>query len=201
VKFVPALLCVWGVDVTSVQSSVVFAREVGLFALLIAATFTDIAYGKVYNWLTYPCIVLGMMLAAGGQAAGAPEASVVESLTGLAAAAGIFGFFFLRNWMGAADVKLAAAIGALKGFGFFLWALVYITLAGFMLAVVVLIWQGRFVESVRNSFVFFLRPGKLRKRQEANGREPVFIPYGAAMAVGTMCAWFIQRYVQHGWMQ
>jgi len=187
--------------VTTAQISIVFARETGLFVLLVAAAFTDIAYGKVYNWLTYAAIVLGIVCAIGGQAAGAPGSSVAGSLTGLAAAGAIFGFFFLRNWMGPADVKLAAAIGALKGLGFFLWALIYITLAGFMLALIVLIWQGRFLESLRNSVVFFFRPGRLTRKLETDGRPPVLIPYGAAMAVGTICAWFIELYMQQGWMR
>ena len=178
---------------------ITLAREFGLFALLIVAIFTDIAYGKIYNWLVYPAVVAGVGLAVAGHYVGPASASmidspsVIESLLGLALAAGLFGFFFFRGWMGAADVKLAAAIGALKGLQFFIWALIFITLAGFMLAVVMLIWQGRFVESVKNSLVFFFRPKKLKKKMEESGRQPVLIPYGVAMAIGTMCAWFLDR--------
>ena len=175
--------------------TITLARELGLFILLIVATFTDIAYGKIYNWLVYPGIVLGVGLAVAGEFVGGGSPGMVGSLVGLVMGAGLFGFFFFRGWMGAADVKLAAAIGALKGGHFFVWALIYITLAGFILAVVVLIWQGRFIESVKNSLVFFFRPKKLKKEMEASGRQPVLIPYGVAMAVGTMCAWFLEYVV------
>jgi len=172
------------------QFAIVIARDFSLFALLIVAAFTDIAYGRIYNWLVYPAILIGLALAAAGQAAGAPGPDVVSSVAGLAMGAAIFGFFFLKGGMGAADVKLAAAIGALKGWEFFAWALVYITLAGCILAVVVLIWHGRFVESMKNSVLFFFRPGKLKEKMEAANEQPVLIPYGVAMAVGTMFAWF-----------
>ena len=174
--------------------TVTFARESGLFVLLIVATFTDIAYGRIYNWLVYPAIVLGVALSVAGQVVGAGAPDVRQSVLGLALAAGLFGFFFARGWMGAADVKFAAAIGALKGIGFFVQALIFITLAGFMLAVIVLIWRGRFIESMRNCLVFFFRPRKLAKEMEADGRTPDMIPYGVAMAFGTMCAWILENW-------
>jgi len=182
-----------GVPRLNTPEVITFVREFGLFILLIVATFTDIAYGKVYNWLVYPGIGAGVALSAAGQYCGAGPPGVAESLVGLALAGGLFGFFFFRGWMGAADVKLAAAIGALKGWQFFVWALIYITLAGFILAVAVLVWRGRFIESLKNSIVFFFRPKKLKKKMEAADEKPVMIPYGLAMAVGTMCAWFLER--------
>lgn len=175
-------------------TAITLARESGLFVLLIVATFTDIAYGRVYNWLVYPAIVLGVALAVAGQIVGAGEPDVVQSLLGLTLAAGLFGFFFARGWMGAADVKLAAAIGALKGIGFFVQALIFITLAGFMLAVIVLIWRGRFIGSIKNCLVFFFRPRKLAKQMEADGRTPDMIPYGVAIAFGTMCVWILEHW-------
>ena len=172
------------------QFLVVSARTFALFALLIIATYTDIAYGRIYNWLVYPAIALGIILAALGQVLDAGRPDIVESAEGLAAGAAIFGFFFLRGWMGAADVKLAAAIGALSGVWFFLWALLFITLAGALIAVAVMIWSGTFGDSMKNSLVFFFRPKKLKEKMEASGQQPVMIPYGLAMAVGTMVAWF-----------
>ena len=176
---------------TTAEFALFGARTLVLFALLIAATFTDIAYGKIHNWLVYPAIAIGVALAVTGQLIGAGRPDIVDSATGLALGAAVFGFFFIQGWMGAADVKLAAAIGALEGLSFFIWALVYITLAGCILAVVVLIWHGRLVESARNSLLFFFRPRKLKEKMEASGQQPVFIPYGVAMAVGTMFAWFV----------
>jgi len=176
--------------------TVTFARELGLFVLLIVATFTDIAYGKIYNWLVYPAIVLGVVLAFAGQLAGAGPPGAMQSLVGMVVAAGLFGFFFARGWMGGADVKLAAAIGALKGIEFFVQALIFITLAGFMLAVIVLIWRCRFIETVKNCLVFFFRPKKLAKEMEAAGRTPDLIPYGVAMAFGTMCAWILEHWYE-----
>jgi len=180
--------------VSTEQLVVIVTRALVLFVLLIVAAFTDIAYGKIYNWLVYPAIALGLLLSVLGQIVDAGRPDVVDCTMGLAAGGALFGFFFLRNWMGGADVKLAAAIGAIGGLWFFLASLIYITLAGSIIAVTILIWRGRFVESVRNSLVFFFRPAKLKKAMDDAGTEPVMIPYGLAMAAGSMVAWYI-RYV------
>ena len=177
------------------QFIVVGSRAFVLFALLIIATFTDIAYGRIYNWLVYPAIGLGLLLAGLSQLVDAGRPDIMESVMGLAIGAAVFGFFFLRGWMGAADVKLAAAIGAIGGLWFFLLAMVFITLAGFMIAVAIMIWSGRFGESMKNSLVFFFRPGKLKQKMDAAGQQPVMIPYGLAMAIGTMAAWFSQSWM------
>jgi len=167
-------------------------RQVALFALLIIATFTDISAGKVYNWLVYPVMALGIALGIIGPMLGVPVPSALDSLIGLLLGFCIFGLFFSMGWLGAGDAKLAAAIGALHGYAFFLWALVYMTLAGCMLAVVVLVWKGMLLETIKNSVLFFFRPGKLKAKLEASGKQPVFIPYGVAMAAGTMVAWFLR---------
>ena len=178
---------------STAQLVVVTARADVLFALLIVAAFTDIAYGKIYNWLVYPAIVLGLLLAVAGQMVNAGRPDVVDSAMGLATGAALFGFFFLRGWMGGADVKLAAAIGAIAGWQFFLVSLIYVTLAGCIIAVAILIWRGRLIESIRNSFVFFFRPAKLKNKMDEAGTQPVMIPYGFAMAVGSMVTWFVFR--------
>ncbi|HUW33079.1 MAG TPA: A24 family peptidase [Planctomycetota bacterium] len=175
---------------STAQLVIIVTRALVLFVLLIVAAFTDVAYGKIYNWLVYPAIVLGLVLGVLGQAVNAGRPDVVDSAAGLAAGAALFGFFFLRGWMGGADVKLAAAIGAIGGLSFFLVSLIYITLAGCIIAVTMLIWRGRFIESVVNSIVFFFRPAKLKKAMEESGKQAVMIPYGLAMAVGTMVAWY-----------
>ena len=171
---------------------IVLAREAGLFALLIVATFTDVAYGKINNWLVYPAIVAGFGLAIAADLQHASPPYIEQSAFGFAAGLGLFGLFFFMGWMGPADVKLAAAIGALKGLEFFIWALVFITLAGCLLAVTVLIWQGKLIESLGNSVLFFFRPRKLMDKLKASGQKPVYIPYGLAMAAGTMAAWFLR---------
>jgi len=167
-------------------------RQLALFALLIIATFTDISAGKVHNWLVYPAMALGLALGIAGPMFGVSSPDALDALIGLLLGFGIFGLFFSMGWLGAGDAKLAGAIGAICGYAFFLWALVYMTLAGCMLAVVILIWKGMLLETLKNSVVFFFRPGKLKAKLEASGRQPVLIPYGVAMAAGTMVAWFLR---------
>ncbi|MBN2584237.1 MAG: prepilin peptidase [Planctomycetes bacterium] len=82
-----------------------------LATVVVIAAVTDVRSGRVYNWLVYPAVVLGLLVAL-----------VTGGLPGLkdhalAAAIG-FGVMFLCyaiGGMGGGDVKLMAAIGALGG--------------------------------------------------------------------------------------
>jgi len=85
-------------------------RFVILAVALIVAFFTDLECGLIPNTLTYPGIILGILLS-----------TVSGNLRpSLLAAAGAGGFFLLvgvlsRGGMGGGDVKLAAMIGAFLG--------------------------------------------------------------------------------------
>ncbi len=166
-----------------------------LFALLIIAAYTDITAGKVYNWYTFPALFLGLILnyLVGGWAEGG-EANLLRSVLGMAIGGGVYSIFYFNNLMGGGDLKLVTAIGALKGFPFIVWAIFYTSLVGAVLAILYLIWRGRLMEGVRSS----LRMAMTFKRKDLSeedlkqteaARER--IPYGVAIAMGTMWAFFV----------
>jgi len=181
------------------------AREVILLAVLVIAAFTDLAYGKVYNWTTVPAMLAGVMLAialggvgtfgqtlpsgAGGAFGGAKQSfCLIDSALGLVMAGGIFGAFFLMGAFGAADVKLAVAIGALKGWYFTLLALGASALMGGVLALAVLVWKGKLRRGLRDSLAAVLHPGKVA-RQAAESPARLTVPYCFAISVGTLWVW------------
>lgn len=189
------------------------AREFILLAVLIAAAYTDLAWGKVYNWATLPAIAAGLMLGyivggVGSFAQTLPSASafaavpaaggigqgfcLLDSLLGLAVAGGIFGLFFLYGAFGAADVKLAAAIGALKGWYFALLAIGASALVGGMLALGVLVWKGQLRRGLRDSLAAMVRPGKAAKNREAESPARLTVPYCFAISVGTLWVWLVR---------
>lgn len=90
--------------------------ELVLWALLIAATFTDLVWGKVFNFLTLPFLLAGVAVRffAFGSSAG------IESLCAvLVAFVAFFPLYALKTWA-AADVKLLMAVAAWTDFKFIL---------------------------------------------------------------------------------
>jgi prepilin peptidase CpaA len=168
------------------------ARQVILLALLAVAAYTDLAFGKVYNWSTLPAIVLGLMLGyiLGGVNQPGASFSLLNSVYGIALAGGIFGVFFLFEAFGAADLKLAAAIGALTGWYFAFVAIIYASLIGGILAIAVLVWKGQLRRGLHDSAKALARPGKLKKGKGDESPARLTVPYGFALSVGTLWAWF-----------
>lgn len=179
----------------SIRDGILIGRHAALFAALVAAVYTDLAYGRIANWLTYPAMGLGFAAAyllggAGWDAAFSvsphdPRAGLAGALAGAAAGGGVLLVLHLAGGMGAGDVKLMAAVGALTGFGFSLHALFYTSLTGAVLAVGVLAAKGKLGEGGRGT-LRFLWPWRDRSRDP----ERITLPYGVAIAAGTMWAWW-----------
>ncbi len=180
----------------SIREGLLLARHLALFLMLVVALYTDIAWGKIYNWLVYPAIGVGLAAAylSGDVGWGAgisfapddPQPTFMKSAAGLAAGGGILFVLYLAGGMGGGDVKLMAAVGALSGLGFALWALFYTSIVGAVLAVAVLIWKGRLAQGTRGAFRLFWP-----WRDRSLDPERVTLPYGAAIALGTTWAWWL----------
>src|SRR3954471_7823355 len=83
-----------------------------LLAMLLAAALFDVMYRRIPNWLTVSGVVLGLAMNA---IIGAPDSGIVFSLVGLMAGFTVYAVLYALRAMGAGDVKLMAAIGALVG--------------------------------------------------------------------------------------
>jgi len=114
--------------------------DIFLLIILTYSLYTDLKYGKIYNYITVPAIAAGIAFSAINNAGGV--------FTGLfdssAAAAAAFIFFIIPYMMGAlggGDVKLMMSIGALKGCAFLFYAIIFIGLVSFVLSLFVFIMQ------------------------------------------------------------
>jgi Flp pilus assembly protein protease CpaA len=165
------------------------ARAILVVALIVAAA-TDLRWSKVFNWLTWPAIGLGVLL---GLLGGTGPA--VTMLEGLAAGlvAGLVFMVFFRS--GAGDAKLLIVVGSLCGPSFLLGAALYGGIAGFPLALVVM-WRRGVVRYTLANFA-------ANSVQRAAGNKDVDIasnsragkmPYALAIAAGAAITYFI-----HGW--
>lgn len=123
---------------------------------------------------------------------GPPDGGLLFSLKGMGLAFGVYMLFYLLHAMGAGDVKLMAAVGALVGpsrwFGVFLVS----AIVGGIMALILVIARRRTKKTLWN-IMFVLnemrsgRPAYLRK-EELDVRSPqaLGLPHGAVIAVGTV---------------
>ena len=171
------------------SNDIILARYICLLAMAVACAYTDMARGKLYNPVTIGGLLLGLAFAylLDAQTPGLPH--IKGALLATFAGGGLFFVIYLARGMDAGDVKLMAAVGSLCGdWRFVLLAIVYTALVGAAIAICTLIWQRRLLQGIKGSMCVFFT-----FRRKKNGDAPAMtIPYGVAIAVGTVWAWIEQ---------
>jgi len=165
-------------------SNINLAINIILILLAFTSFITDITKKKIYNVQTYPSMVLGLILsyAAGG------GHGILMSFAGLFTGLALLFIIFLAGGIGAGDVKLLGAIGALKGTVFVLWTMFYTGLIGGIMAFALLIWKGKLLTTFKTLFAFLRHPVKAQGNQKTE--ERIYLPYGVAISLGSIWALF-----------
>lgn len=155
-----------------------------LAAALLIIIYTDARHGKIYNWVTFPAIGLGIGInAALGHGAGL-KLSLIGLLVGL-------GIQFLPWQMGlakAGDVKLLAAVGALKGWYFLLFGFLYGAAIHGLIAIPYLAARGYLRPAFRNMFVFLYSKAMLGADASLKPASKVYMPWGVGLSLGFLLA-------------
>ncbi len=181
------------------------ARHVVFFLVLIVSAQTDIARNCVYNWVTFPGIALGLILAALSSIESGSWAPLLASALGFGTGLVALGLFWWKGQVGAGDVKMMAAVGALQGYPAIFAILFYSALVGSVLGIGMVLWKGELWKTLRGAGnVLLLRgQGNLSVPQEpaaapagaiaeagaASAPGGVTIPFGFAIAVGGIWSW------------
>jgi prepilin peptidase CpaA len=154
-------------------------------ALAAAAGVTDWRSRRIPNWLTVPALVVGIVAnAAVGGLAGVKFALLGAGLGLLL----LLPFVFLRS-LGAGDWKLAGALGAFVGPGVLLDLLMGSIFVAGIMALGVVIYKRRLMETLRNigrmlgSMLTFRMPGA---EVSLDNPQSLKIPYGVALALTTL---------------
>ena len=154
-----------------------------LVALAIAAAGWDASRGRIPNPLTLGALLLGpaMNFVLGGRAA------FISSLLGAGVGFALFLLPHLAGGLGAGDVKLAAAVGALMGFPFVVWAAVNACLVGLVVSLAVVLLRGELhatFSRIAGSLRALLVPGV--DSQAFMGEGSRVLPFGVFLAAGAV---------------
>lgn len=159
--------------------------------LLILITFVagayDIRYRRIPNWLT----LMGVLFGLGFHAFLFEWPGIVFSAKGLALAMLIYFPLFVLRGMGAGDVKLMAAVGALVGAWNWIGIFVITGVLGGLFAILLAMSHGALRKTVQNVIYLLTEIAHLRRpyvgRSELDIRNPnaLRLPHGAVIALGS----------------
>lgn len=159
--------------------------QAALAAALGIAVITDLRSHRIYNWLTFPAILIGLLLNSLGS--GLP--GLLFAVGGIAVAA-LSLVLFLLGAMGAGDVKLLVAVGALMGPHFAGWTLLCTAIVGGLLGVVYAARRGALSHTVRNAIIGGHVCMALQSPEELRGMALTSkvgkMPYAPAIALGAL---------------
>jgi prepilin peptidase CpaA len=146
----------------------------------------DVRTRRIPNWLTLPSLLAALVLhGLSGGVHGMYLALLASVLAG-----GVFLVFFLAGGMGGGDVKLIAAVAAAIGFSNTGALLVFTSMCGGLMAMVVAMRNGRLRSTVVNavSIASHHCHAGLEPHPELHVMNPrtLRLPYGVAIAMGAL---------------
>ena len=176
------------------MSSLPLIFRLVLAAVAVCAAVYDWRFRRIPNWLNLCGLILGISLnLLYFQAHGALEASI-----GLLLALAIYLPLYLLRAMGAGDVKLMAAIGALVGPRHWLQIFLLTVIAGGLAAAFVAWRKGRLTHTCWNVWFLLRELSGLRLPYQSNpeldvrSKQSLRMPHGLSIAAGCAVALFFR---------
>ncbi len=175
--------------------------ELILLPLVIGAAVYDMRYRRIPNWLNVLGVLLGLALNSWLIVDGRPWPGLFFGLKGLGLGFGVYFVLYALRAMGAGDVKLMAAVGAMVGWQDWVGIFLITAVVGGISAVLLSLVRGR----LRTTFFnvgFILsefksgRPAYLKKEElDVKSSKALRQPHGVVIAVGTICFLFLSAYM------
>ncbi len=166
-----------------------------VIAISLLAAGSDLVRGKIYNLLTIPALIAGVVFSfwVGGWEAG------LNSGLGIAAGLLLYGWMFWIGVMGGGDVKLLMALGAWGGIGYVVETGLVAVFLGGLLGAITLVFKGRmksFIEKIRMTLMSVVVkqleyiPPKIDYK--------LTMPYGVPIAIAAIWSAFADPLAQLG---
>ncbi|MGA2435386.1 MAG: A24 family peptidase [Bryobacteraceae bacterium] len=157
--------------------------------LVLVAGIYDILWRRIPNWLVMPGFLIGIVL---NTFIHFDDGHRWDAAFGFALAMATYLPLYLLRGMGAGDVKLAAAIGALVGWQ--AWIVIFILsgLLGGVLAIILMIVKGRARKTFSNlgyivwEMAHFRPPHLGNEELDIANPRAMTLPHGAVIALGTL---------------
>ncbi|MEH6953578.1 A24 family peptidase [Neobacillus drentensis] len=160
-------------------------ENIVLIIVLLFCLYTDVKSRRILNIITLPTILIGLTYYFFTQG----FEGFLYSGKGLLVGLSLLIIPYLLGGMGAGDVKLMAAIGALMGTSFVFYSFIYTALIGGVIALLLIIKQRGFINSIKSLFfnVVFFR-SSLGSMILPNGdkKSSISFPYGVAIVLGAL---------------
>jgi prepilin peptidase CpaA len=158
-----------------------------LCTVLVAGVF-DLRYRRIPNWLNLGAIGLGMavnviLFALHG---------LVLALLGIGCSLLVYVPLYLVRGMGAGDVKLMAAVGAIVGPMNWLYIFLFTALLGGVVSLLYVVFRKRLYQTLLNlqlvvgELARVRLPASREARLDIRHRDALRIPHGAVIAFGAL---------------
>jgi prepilin peptidase CpaA len=157
-----------------------------LLLFVTAAALFDLRERRIPNWLSLGGLALGFGL----NFLLHQLSGLWQSLVGLVLAFLVYFALYLLRAMGAGDVKMMAAVGAMVGPRSWLIIFFLTALIGGLLGIVLVLWRRRFRRTVSNlGYLIYelihLRPPHLR-HGELDVSRGLGLPHAVSVALGSL---------------
>ncbi|MEH6993014.1 A24 family peptidase [Neobacillus drentensis] len=157
-----------------------------LLLILIICVITDVKSRKIFNIITLPAIVTGLLYYL-----------FTNGLEGfLFSGKGfIVGFLlliipFIMGGIGAGDVKLLAAVGSIKGAMFVFYTFFYAAIIGGVIALVIMVRRKELKSFFQRLFFFFVFIKGTEGALDLDKKDLApTIPFGVPIAIGALCTY------------
>jgi len=150
-----------------------------LVIILLVACITDVIYRRIPNVVTYTTIIFALLVYYLNDGL----SGFFFSLSGMAIGC-VFLVPYAMGGMGAGDVKLMCAVGAVLGPAHTGIALLFIALAGGVFAIGLMLYHRIFKETMSRMLQPFVMPGYMRAQRNAKTDKKNSIPYAVAITAG-----------------
>jgi prepilin peptidase CpaA len=159
--------------------------------LAFSITYMDVRYRRIPNKLVLVTLLSGIAI---NVFFGAWH-GLFTSIAGLTIAFGLMFIFHMFGTMGAGDVKLFAAIGAVLGSSLVLPTFLIVALTGGILAVCKMVYSRRAITTMLGVGQFFvgLLPGQNVPRLTVPADPSYTLPYALPICLGSLVSFFLFR--------
>lgn len=164
----------------------------GLFAItvltVLMAAWHDIRSRKIPNWLVLAALLAGCL----GQGLLLGWPGVRSGLLGMVVAFGIYFPLYLLRGMGAGDVKLMAALGAMLGMAHWLPAFALTAVFGAVSGLCLAAAKGRLRSTLFNTgylireLISFRAPYLTHEQIDVGHKSALRMPHAVSIAAGTL---------------